>query len=204
VPGTTPDFRSRYNGEDRELQYTYARTSNKRWSHDECAAVLEIGVRDRLTLGFRFIGADDDPNYEIRQAASREKHAARSRKYRAKHSTGANPGRPKSEGAKPWEAEGISKATYYRRKAATPTDPVRLKPRARHTLKTLNTVDSNIIGGVTEFQSHAGRPPDHPSPARQAPGRQMPVPVRVVLEGEIVVDSGVAFAMGPAPNIYFY
>jgi hypothetical protein len=68
--------------------------ANMRWSHDECATVLEIGVRDRQEHGFKFLGADDDPNYEIRTAVKAEKHAARSRKYRAAHSTGARRGRP--------------------------------------------------------------------------------------------------------------
>jgi hypothetical protein len=45
----------------------YVATSNKRWSDDQCATVLEITVRDRQTLGVWFVGADDDPNYEQRR-----------------------------------------------------------------------------------------------------------------------------------------
>jgi len=58
------------------------------------ARVLEIGVRDRTTLGFRFLGACDDPDGEIRLEIKREKGRARSRKFRASHSTGAKRGRP--------------------------------------------------------------------------------------------------------------
>src|ERR1700688_4030816 len=68
--------------------------SNKRWSHDQCAAVLEITVRDREAHGFRFLGAMDDPNHEIRLAVSRKKGAARGRGFRAAHSTGAKRGSP--------------------------------------------------------------------------------------------------------------
>jgi hypothetical protein len=68
--------------------------TNKRWSADQCAAVLEIGVGDRQIHGFKFIGADDDPNYALRTAIKREKAAARARRYRAGHSTGVKRGRP--------------------------------------------------------------------------------------------------------------
>ncbi|HEY0846727.1 MAG TPA: hypothetical protein VGE12_15250, partial [Noviherbaspirillum sp.] len=68
--------------------------SNKRWSPDQCAVTLEITVSDRNTLGLRFIGAEDDPDYLIRNAARRAKNAAANRRYRAAHSTGRKRGRP--------------------------------------------------------------------------------------------------------------
>jgi hypothetical protein len=93
----------------------YTQTSNKRWSDDECAAVLEVNVADRLRLRLRFIGADDDPNYEIRAGLQREKDAGYSRTYRAKHRTGRPRGRPKSDRVPAWVAAGASsRATYYR------------------------------------------------------------------------------------------
>jgi hypothetical protein len=95
----------------------YTNTSNKRWAHDQCATVLGITVRDRHKLGLRFIGANDDPNYEVRLGIKRAKGAERSRKHRAKNSTGAKRGRPKSEGLKPWDVAGISKRTYYRQRS---------------------------------------------------------------------------------------
>ena len=91
--------------------------SNKRWSSDQCAAVLEITVRDRSTLRLRFIGASDDPNYEIRLDLKREKGKERARKFRAAHSTGRPRGRPKAE-APAWKLAGFnSKRTYQRHKA---------------------------------------------------------------------------------------
>ncbi|QOZ09540.1 hypothetical protein XH96_19880 [Bradyrhizobium sp. CCBAU 51765] len=95
----------------------YTKTSNKRWAADQCAAVLNITVRDRQKLSFRFIGACDDPSYAFRLNISRAKAAAKSRRRRAKNSTGRKRGRPKSTEARPWELLGISRATYFRRKS---------------------------------------------------------------------------------------
>jgi hypothetical protein len=88
--------------------------SNKRWSADQCASALEITMHYRSRLGLRFIGANDDTDYEIRSALKRANAAARARKCRSAKSTGAKRGRPKSEGPKPWQVLGISKPTYFR------------------------------------------------------------------------------------------
>jgi hypothetical protein len=93
--------------------------SNKRWTPDQSATILGIGVRDRAAHRLWFNGADDDLNYDIRRETQREKNAARKRKSRAKYSTGAKPGRPKSEGPPAWQIAGFkSERTYYRHKAA--------------------------------------------------------------------------------------
>lgn len=76
---------------------SYTQTSNKRWSADQCSAVLGISVRKRTILKFRHLGANNDPNYEIRLGIKREKGAQRSRKYRDLHSSGKKPGRPPLE-----------------------------------------------------------------------------------------------------------
>jgi hypothetical protein len=52
------------------------RKRNKRWSYDQSAAVLEIGVGDREYHRFRFFGASNDPDYERRSEIKREKNAA--------------------------------------------------------------------------------------------------------------------------------
>lgn len=72
----------------------YTNGSNKRWSPDQCATVLEISVTDRTKLKLRHLGADDDPNYEVRLGITRANAKERARRYRAKHSTGAKRGRP--------------------------------------------------------------------------------------------------------------
>jgi hypothetical protein len=73
-----------------------------------------ITVRDRSILHLRFIGAADDPHYEVRGDIKRAKDAERARRSRAAHHTGAKRGRPKSEGVPAWEVLGISKRTYFR------------------------------------------------------------------------------------------
>jgi hypothetical protein len=135
---------------DAELDQVVADTieSNKRWSADQSATVLGIAMRDRITHGFRFIGAMDDPNYEKRLAMKADKHAARSRRYRAAHSTGTKRGRPKSEGPKPWEVLGKSRRTYYRQRDAKSlilNDISGTKIPCRHLID---------IGSVTEFKCH--------------------------------------------------
>jgi hypothetical protein len=70
------------------------KTSNKRWSHDQSAAVLEVSLDDNIALRFRFIGAHDDPDYVRRRVIQRAKDADRKRLDRAKNRTGAKRGRP--------------------------------------------------------------------------------------------------------------
>jgi hypothetical protein len=72
----------------------YTKTSNKRYTPDQCAMVLKITVSDRNTIGLRFIGADNDRDYEQRRAAKNAKNAAANRRWRAAHSTGRKRGRP--------------------------------------------------------------------------------------------------------------
>lgn len=94
-----------------------AMTSNKRWSGDHSAMVLEITVRDREALQLWFLGADDDPHFEHRLKLKRAKGAARARKFRAARSTGRPRGRPKRE-MPAWKVAGYSsKRTYQRHKA---------------------------------------------------------------------------------------
>lgn len=69
----------------------------QRWSHDQSAVTLEYSISDRKELPLRFIGADDDPDYEWRNDQKRVVAAAAARKYRAQHSSGRPCGRPRLE-----------------------------------------------------------------------------------------------------------
>jgi hypothetical protein len=69
-------------------------SSNKRWTGDQIATVLEVTASDRAAMGFRQIGACDDPNYERRRKSQRQKEAACQRQLRASRSTGRTRGRP--------------------------------------------------------------------------------------------------------------
>lgn len=73
----------------------YVATSNKLWTHDQSATVLELSLDDCKAHGFRFLGANDDLNFERRLTINRQKDATRKRKERAERSTGRPRGRPR-------------------------------------------------------------------------------------------------------------
>jgi hypothetical protein len=87
-----------------------------RWRADKLAARLNLREAERARLGIKTIGAVDMTKAEreaARQArkrkAKREGRRARGMKSRAEYEAAAlGHGRP-------WEAEGVSKATWYRR-----------------------------------------------------------------------------------------
>jgi hypothetical protein len=128
------------------------RTSNKRWSHDHSAMVLEITVRDLVALGLRFLGASDDLNHEIRLGIARAKAAARGRRFRADHSTGRKPGRP---------SLGLSAEDMQARRRVQAKER---KRRSRMSRKNPSRDISNICG-VTQFSvtQTAPRPIEAPS-----------------------------------------
>lgn len=89
------------------------------WTADQSAMVLELSLaRCRELKLQRFLGADDDVNYERRRGIAAKGGAARSKKYRAKRSTGRPRGRPKRQAPKEFELAGYkSERTFYRHKA---------------------------------------------------------------------------------------
>lgn len=89
-----------------------AKTSNKRWSADQCAIVLEIDLDDHVRLKMVAIGANDDPNYERRNDLRRLKDRNRKAEKRfLKH----KPRAKALANTKPWAEMGISRMTWYRR-----------------------------------------------------------------------------------------
>jgi len=166
----------------------YTRTSNKRWSDDESAAVLEIGVSDRQRIRLRFIGADNDPNYEIRDALQRAKDAGYSRTYRAKHSSGRPRGRPKSEGVPAWVAAGASsKATYYRNLKAGKSET----ENASGDISKNITPDGIKVSPVQSAEPACDQRP--PEAARRQPIRLHDIPT----DGLILDQDGVEFRPPP-------
>jgi hypothetical protein len=87
-------------------------TSNKRWSIDQCAIVLEVSLEDHMRLKLRHIGANDDPSYNLRRELKLLKDRNRkAEKNFLKH-------KPRSKAlsvTKPWEELGISRRTWYNR-----------------------------------------------------------------------------------------
>ena len=166
----------------------YTTTSNKRWSDDESAITLEITVADRQRLHLRFIGADNDPNYEIRDALQRAKDAGYSRTYRAKHSTGRPRGRPKSVGVPAWVAAGASsERSYYRHKA-----------RGTATAQSGSVIPSGLLSknrspeGIT-LPPERGPPQAAPSP----PPRPSVIRLDAAPDGFVIDEDGREFTPLP-------
>ncbi|WP_316176247.1 hypothetical protein [Bradyrhizobium sp. SZCCHNRI1073] len=92
----------------------------QRWKADPLAWRLRLTFEDRTMLGITTIGAID-----MNKAArtKRRKAADRERKARERRTKGAKPRKAYLEQslarAKPWQAEGISRATWYRRRRET-------------------------------------------------------------------------------------
>jgi hypothetical protein len=156
---------------DAELAEVVARTetSNKRWTHDQSAAVLEISVTEREELKAWFLGATDDPDYTKRQDIRRAKNAAKARKRRAANSTGTKGGRPALD-LSPEERKARSNAQAakrMKRRRALRKTPY---PDISKILSNKETVVSTDIGLGTEFSVT-----DPPSRPRQAARRPAPI-----------------------------
>jgi hypothetical protein len=145
-------------------------TSNKRWSDDQCAAVLEISVKDREEHKLWDLGANDDPFNEKRKAIAKAKASARARCRRAKQSTGAKRGRPRLQ---------LSEDDRLARRRAQSAE------RKRRYLERENpTRPLKIIGSATELS--VPQPPvsvdplaGPQAPARKAPSFDQPEPVAI-------------------------
>lgn len=104
-----------------------ALASPQRWKADALAWRLRLTAADRRTLGITTIGAIDESR-AMRTKRRRERE--RQRKEQIRRAQGAKPRKTyKAQSvskAKPWEAEGISRASWYRRRSrpdeTTPQD----------------------------------------------------------------------------------
>ncbi len=81
---------------------------------------LHLNAADRRALGITTIGAYDEPKaVRVKRRKDREKQ----RKANARRSKGAKPRKAYEaqsiSRAKPWKADGISRATWYRRQRET-------------------------------------------------------------------------------------
>ncbi|WP_156438443.1 hypothetical protein [Bradyrhizobium valentinum] len=154
-----------------------AAASNKRWTSDQSAMVLEITVRDREALQLWFFGADDDPHFEQRIKLKRAKGAARARKCRAARSTGRKRGRPALELSPEEMAARIREqnAERQRRRRASRKNPSR---------------DIIDIGSVTDLSVTLPQTPillPAPLDVRRAPqARRPPVPNEAIVMLELV------------------
>ena len=91
------------------------------WGDDELGVYLDFTDADRTRLKTWTIGGCDFlRDSRIKRRRRKRRVADRARRAKA----GARPQRQSAERARPWEAEGISRATYYRRKAEAERDTV--------------------------------------------------------------------------------
>ncbi|MFI0843961.1 hypothetical protein [Mesorhizobium sp. IMUNJ 23232] len=136
---------------------------------DAVARLLGITLDERLALGLKTVGACDCSPADLRKimkdrkmVADREriaeKRKAQGRQRRAEYLE-ANP----ISRLKPWEAEGISRRTWYRRQKAdtgvsriedskdemcdtlVPSPQIELQPRKRHSLKEKGNMQRDVI-----------------------------------------------------------
>jgi hypothetical protein len=91
-----------------------------RWRADKLATRLNLREADRARLGIKTIGAVDMTKAE-REAAwkARKRQAKRERRRKQGAKPRAEYLAASAERAKPWEEEGISRRTWYRRQQAT-------------------------------------------------------------------------------------
>jgi hypothetical protein len=194
----------------------YTKTSNKRWSDDESAAVLEINLADHQRLHLRFIGADDDPNYEIREGLQREKNAGYSRTYRTKRSTGRPRGRPASatgrrrKGAvtrsewlaanstsqvKPWIALGIKRSWYYELKKRGELDRTGPAENPSGDISNNRRPDAISVAPVQSDSPAFDRGP--PQAAPSPPPRPIVIRLDAAPDGLILDEDGNEFKVPP-------
>lgn len=106
-------------GEQKQI-ITSAIVNKRHWSADQLAWRLRLTAADREALGVTTIGAIDRGKGA---RTKRRKERERQRKANQRRAAGIKP-RDQYEAsaisrAKPWKAEGISRASWYRRKRET-------------------------------------------------------------------------------------
>ncbi|WP_152621176.1 hypothetical protein [Bradyrhizobium japonicum] len=97
----------------------------RRWKADPLALALGLDDATRTRLKIRTIGAVDCTKTQ-RKACRRRKRILAARARRA--AAGAKPRAQAAESLMPWVAEGISRRTWYRRRAKVGTDGTDTRP----------------------------------------------------------------------------
>ena len=99
------------------MQFDYmmadATMSPRMWTFQELGDHMNLTEAERRDLGIRTIGTIDVTSKERKQARKVRDKAARPQRVGPK---GAKPHAESARRLKPWEAEGISRRTYYRRR----------------------------------------------------------------------------------------
>jgi hypothetical protein len=147
----------------------------RRRGADQIAHALGVDYRTRTLLDLRTVGAND-VSRKWRDAIQRQKEAADKRW--AREQAGAKPQSRSAARNRPWEAMGICRATFYRRKKAAEKSATGNSKKdpcdcfGDHTLSVF-PMDKSVSG---ERRHRAGgHVPAHAPASRQALARQTPV-----------------------------
>jgi hypothetical protein len=140
---------------------------------DHVARLLHVSMEERTRLGLKTIGACDVPRKQrLKEAKARKQAADRERQAERRKKTGSVPRATflatSLAVARPWEDEGISRATWYRRQRET---------GASRVLFSTDAVDEPVSGqfGCMEpcaNEAHENSPP----PARIHRMKSGPIP----------------------------
>ena len=140
---------------------------------DKVARMLAVRRVERDELGLSTIGAVD---LNKRQRLTERKLAARERERLRREYAGATPRDRSKSAMKPWVAEGISRAVWYRRKAAAETNSCANVKRTKLSRETnscapinnqLRTKSSQRSQLVTAMHEHTPEMSGAPEGARQ-------------------------------------
>jgi hypothetical protein len=167
---------------------------------DIVGKILRLSYADRLRLKIRTIGSfDADKALREKLAKARRRERDRLRAAEKRKANGATPRANSLSQTKPWQEMGISRRTYERRqkKAAIRTGDRDANSSPHHGEFDANSSPhpSYIMGRRNCVSEHL--PAGEPSWERRAPQASRRKTPSEVLEGEIVVDSGVGFRPPP-------
>jgi hypothetical protein len=174
----------------------------RKWKADPMAVELGLPIKTRDALGLTTIGSID-LDQEGRKQRRKDRKRQERAEHRRKNGVATRPeylAKNSKSRTKLWVALGISRATYYRqqREIETETGPCTANSRDILVSTDLSHGESHKSQPWTEFGISRATYYRRRARAPQARGR-LSVMIRPdVLEGEIVVDSGVAVA--PPPN----
>jgi hypothetical protein len=113
------------------------------------ARMLEITTEEKLHLELRTVASiDETPEQEAARRAEEVREYERERSGRRRTEAKAVSGKsPSTTELEPWKADGVSRATWYRRLKAAPAGPVRQKATGHNTR--VSSASSPVAGCLT-------------------------------------------------------
>ncbi|UVO38097.1 hypothetical protein KUL72_06890 [Bradyrhizobium arachidis] len=170
-----------------ELDMLIARVGiGRRWKADALARELRLDDSTRTRLKIRTIGAVDCSKSK-RMTRRRRKRIAADRARRAK--AGARPHTQSAAATQPWIDEGVSRSTYYRRRAARKAGRATVETDSRP-IDRRSSIEKHqchcTLGCTAEAALECGGAPSeftakplssHSSRVGQSPGQSRPDPI---------------------------